>query len=307
MRAWLIAISILLAHCACVRGDIRIMATNVTMPSRQATFGPGIDEFGFLGNMHHPMESVYGCDPVETRPSGEWIALVSRGKCSFLTKVRNMQVAGASAVIVGDRQGDEWLTMDTQLDASDIEIPSTFVPRQLFFLLLTTQQNIHRPLLVRLEQEQDGIALPWSFKDCLLVVMAILPSLAYSLAFMYSRHINNKAAIAIEDDNDHETALLWRQKPDEETAVRSQVPKAQMLSTIDRCFPKQGFKPSMAHDCCAICMEDHHPESSHRELACGHCFHDACIDLWLASYRRHCPVCTQPCSLSDNDSCTTKA
>jgi E3 ubiquitin-protein ligase RNF13 len=45
-------------------------------------------------------------------PCTDWIALVRRGGCSFITKVRNMQASGAIAVAVGDPERQSgWITM----------------------------------------------------------------------------------------------------------------------------------------------------------------------------------------------------
>lgn len=81
-----------------------------------------------------------------TAPPSDWIALVSRGNCPFVSKIRLAQALGARAVVVGDQSPPEpahrtpwgWeepeddglprlLTMFAQGDVSDIEIPSTFV------------------------------------------------------------------------------------------------------------------------------------------------------------------------------------
>lgn len=51
-----------------------------------------------------------GCSIVEA-PCTDWIALVKRGECSFITKIRTMQESGAIAVIVGDPERSEQVTM----------------------------------------------------------------------------------------------------------------------------------------------------------------------------------------------------
>lgn len=42
-----------------------------------------------------------------------WIALIERGDCSFIDKIRAMQQSGAAAVVVGDNQWDSLITMYT--------------------------------------------------------------------------------------------------------------------------------------------------------------------------------------------------
>jgi hypothetical protein len=56
-----------------------------------------------------------GCEPVPetiTRNiTGDWIALVERGNCPFVNKVRAMQASGAVGVVVGDNRWDSLITM----------------------------------------------------------------------------------------------------------------------------------------------------------------------------------------------------
>ncbi|KAJ3335575.1 hypothetical protein HDU93_004970 [Gonapodya sp. JEL0774] len=62
------------------------------------------------------------------RPPAGFIALVERGECPFVDKVRAMQQSGAIAVIVGDNApGGNLVTMYAPGDNSDILIPSVFV------------------------------------------------------------------------------------------------------------------------------------------------------------------------------------
>jgi hypothetical protein len=59
-----------------------------------------------------PNGDLFGCDIIQSKPpTKDWIALVERGQCSFLQKVKSMQDSGAIAVIVGDRHFNGWVTM----------------------------------------------------------------------------------------------------------------------------------------------------------------------------------------------------
>ncbi|KAI9032354.1 hypothetical protein DFJ74DRAFT_764051 [Hyaloraphidium curvatum] len=42
---------------------------------------------------------------------------------------------------------------------------------------------------------------------------------------------------------------------------------------------------------CPICLDDYPPSSLVRELPCGHFFHAACVDPWLAERNGVCPCC----------------
>lgn len=65
---------------------------------------------GRIGYIIEPLEDPHGCSVVQL-PCNDWIALVRRGGCSFISKVRHMQESGAIAVIVGDPDTTEWITM----------------------------------------------------------------------------------------------------------------------------------------------------------------------------------------------------
>ena len=55
--------------------------------------------------------------------------MVSRGGCSFVSKVRNIQAAGAEAVLIADNIEEETSLITIQNDGSsqDIAIPAFFV------------------------------------------------------------------------------------------------------------------------------------------------------------------------------------
>ena len=53
-----------------------------------------------------------GCSKLKREVSTKnWIALVERGQCTFIEKVRNMQASGAIAVVVGDNEKNGLITM----------------------------------------------------------------------------------------------------------------------------------------------------------------------------------------------------
>lgn len=65
-----------------------------------------------LGSLLPPTheDDRYGCDVVMP-PCENWIALIERGECSFVDKVRAMQASGAIAAVVGDKHYNGWITM----------------------------------------------------------------------------------------------------------------------------------------------------------------------------------------------------
>lgn len=92
--------------------SLLLQATNETYIDRIAAFGPRLTEEGVLGSLLPPTheDDRYGCDIV-TPPCENWVALIERGECSFVDKVRAMQASGAIAAVVGDKHYNGWITM----------------------------------------------------------------------------------------------------------------------------------------------------------------------------------------------------
>eukprot|EP00479_Gromia_sphaerica_P009679 TRINITY_DN4164_c0_g1_i1.p1 TRINITY_DN4164_c0_g1~~TRINITY_DN4164_c0_g1_i1.p1 ORF type:complete len:117 (+),score=10.52 TRINITY_DN4164_c0_g1_i1:128-478(+) len=44
---------------------------------------------------------------------------------------------------------------------------------------------------------------------------------------------------------------------------------------------------------CTICLEDYSEGDELRTLRCSHHFHKTCIDPWLLSRKKQCPLCQQ--------------
>lgn len=72
---------------------------------------------------------------------------------------------------------------------------------------------------------------------------------------------------------------------------------------------KVGGVPSMRNisktskDNCAICIEAFDDNDDVRGLACGHCYHQKCIDPWLTNCRGACPLCNvdyYPLNVAEN-------
>ncbi|CAO1638597.1 unnamed protein product [Sympodiomycopsis kandeliae] len=136
-------------------------------------------------------------------PPKDWIALVSRGKCSFVAKVRLAQALGATAVVVGDRSpsddngggddesGGNWggwsdddddysdlprlITMFAQGDTSDIRIPSTFISWRSFEDLKRLYHEDGKSG-VEVILGRDDILFEWPLVNLALLLL-LLPSL----------------------------------------------------------------------------------------------------------------------------------
>ncbi|KAG0172742.1 E3 ubiquitin-protein ligase rnf13 [Apophysomyces sp. BC1015] len=238
-------------------------ATNETYIDRIAAFGPRLTEEGMEGNLVAPgtEDKRHGCVQVQA-PCEDWIALVERGECSFIEKVRAMQQSGAKAVVVGDRYYNGWVTMYAPGDVSDVHIPSVFVAQHQYQALLHLSELFKQPMTIRMVKDD---MLTWPLLDMLLVVVL---SPAVMMLFIY---------------------LTWRlrqrQRRKQELAPSDYVTRLPM-----RAFRREKLKDG-DHAECAICLEDYIDDDTLRVLPCRHEFHAVCVDAWLTSHKKFCPIC----------------
>jgi extracellular elastinolytic metalloproteinase len=99
-----------------------------TYRAQGAVFGPALDATGITGDVVLVDDGTGttsdGCEAITNAVGGK-IALIDRGNCTFVVKVKNAQNAGAVAAIVANNAGDSIFTMGGT-DAT-ITIPSVFI------------------------------------------------------------------------------------------------------------------------------------------------------------------------------------
>ena len=66
-------------------------------------------------------------------------------------------------------------------------------------------------------------------------------------------------------------------------------------------LPLSAYEGGRDDACCAVCMDDVAVGDMQRELRCGHCYHQACIDRWLLK-KRSCPLCVRAVRVSSRSS-----
>ena len=129
----------------------------MTYADHAAAFGPRISESGKLGFLAEPEQDPTGCSLVTNPPyNDDGIALVRRGGCSFITKIRFMQKSGAVGVVVGDPDHPgRWITMYAP-GKTDRKKNKQFFVGEKYFVFITKQgkgkrgfylYNIHRSAL----------------------------------------------------------------------------------------------------------------------------------------------------------------
>lgn len=145
----------------------------------------------------------FACSPLCTGPSvpqpnritENWIALVQRGQCPFVEKVRTAQTLGAKAVVVGgwepkDGDRDDLLNMFSPEDASDITIPSTYVTYRSYAHLMsliaasnTTTSGVQTISVILGAEESWG----WFSPILTFLMLLLLPSFLTFLTLVIHR------------------------------------------------------------------------------------------------------------------------
>ncbi|KAJ7734012.1 hypothetical protein DFH07DRAFT_130393 [Mycena maculata] len=153
-------------------------------------------------------------------PSETWIALVQRGGCEFVKKVREAQRLGARAVVVGgdnpELSGypDALVNMYSPEDASDIHIASTFIKYSDYVHLSTliaasnTSHSGLRTLSLLITAEYS--AWEWYSPIVTFVVILLLPSALTFVTLLIHRVRASRAAQRDRAPEDVVHNLPWR-------------------------------------------------------------------------------------------------
>ncbi|KAJ3155502.1 hypothetical protein HDU89_006465 [Geranomyces variabilis] len=253
-------------------GKIVVLRNNISCQDRLAAFGPHLPDEGLLGflvtvsNLAPVLDSGnFGCDRVNASGLSNWIALVQRGQCSFVQKVRSLQSSGAKAVVVGDNTPHSPLiTMFANENTTDVHIPSVFVSLSEYELLLREADA-----LVGFGRGAEVLLLPNELDIPLaeiLVVTVLSPAavmLALYLIWSYRQY-------------------LRRQQERAPLAVVVNLPTK--VFTLEECKENDPLE-------CSICLEDFAEGDVLRILPCKHVYHKDCVDKWLTERKKTCPIC----------------
>lgn len=317
----LLITTLIIFYLSNVKGVIEVLRSGELFPARTAEFGPRIQMDGITGILL-PIETLdekgreYGCKVLKTPPSLKinsvdvpWIALVKRGSCTFLEKVKAMQESGASAVIVGGtsdtnpRTGGGLIRMDASAEeeeeAKKIKIPSVYVMKWEYeglqkYLKTSPEKDskVHSVAVMKDGRKVLHLAvkmLPDGFDDWpmlnLSLVVLLIPILMVLILWAIWQC---KFGGDLYDDG-YETIYLI---PQRNRAQPQDMPAS--LSAVNN-LPKNRYDPQIRGpndaDLCAICLDDFETGEELRKLPCKHEFHIGCIDPWLLTRKRFCPVC----------------
>ncbi|EGN98507.1 hypothetical protein SERLA73DRAFT_183556 [Serpula lacrymans var. lacrymans S7.3] len=324
---------------------------SLSYPARPAAFGPELD-LPLLGYVI-PMSSFtspcpdndskavfdeasnFGCPtlcvsgPHEPDPKESWIALVQRGHCPFVDKVREAQRLGARAVVVGGEDPkvsgfpDTLVNMYSKGDASDVTIPSSYITysdfKELSYLIETSNTSHAGLRTLSLLISTQYSSWEWYSPIITFIVILILPSCLTFITLLIHRVRMARAAERDRAPQDMVKSLPWRvwtgtgwEK--HEGIVPLPQPSSSTSHTVDleSGLPAEALSESTSQDAntpiampwfetqmeCAICLSEFVKGDRVRELPCHHIFHLDEVDEWLINRKKLCPVCkadvTQP-------------
>ncbi|KAK2459694.1 hypothetical protein APHAL10511_008339 [Amanita phalloides] len=315
----------------------------VSFPSRPAAFGAEINEpiLGYVipvssftvpcpadDSDAFPSGRNNGCPPLcltaPSYPTETWIALVQRGQCEFVRKVREAQRMGAKAVVVGGEDPaisgypDTLVNMFSPEDSSDIRIAATYIKFSDYMQLWqhieasNTSHSGLRTLSLLITAEYSA----WEWPIITFIVILLLPSALTFLTLLVHRI---RAARAAQRDRAPEAIVhnlpwcIWTgsgcekhegsTNSDESTTEHSDPGSSPDLVT-DTCDNAHGT-PSSSHCTpapaahpwfesqveCAICLSEFIKGDRVRILPCHHIFHMDEVDPWLIQRKKLCPIC----------------
>ncbi|KAJ7600866.1 hypothetical protein C8J56DRAFT_911488 [Mycena floridula] len=213
----------------------------VSYPSRPAVFGVEISgpilgyviplssftspcssgnetQFGPMPNDGCPRLCVNG--PHQPDPTESWIALVQRGKCEFVSKVREAQRLGARAVVVGGQDPevsglpDTLVNMFSPDDSTDVTIAATFIKysdySELSSLIATSNTSHSGLRTLSLLITADYSAWDWYSPILTFVVILLLPSILTFITIFVHRIRAARAAQRDRAPEDIVRNLPWR-------------------------------------------------------------------------------------------------
>jgi E3 ubiquitin-protein ligase RNF13 len=173
-----------------------------------------------------------------------------------------MQASGAIAVVVGDNEKNGLITMYATGDTSDVKIPSVFIAQTEYRALKSIVEKQVKEVKVQLVKDN---LLQWPLLDVIIVVIL---SPTVMMIFIY---------------------VLWRirQRQRRKQDIAPQQVVGSLATKIFFESKRQENEPQE----CAICLEDYADEDELRILPCKHEFHIICIDSWLTTRKKFCPIC----------------
>jgi len=249
----------------------------------EAEFGTEVGKDGLMGFLV-PAKPFDACTAIENRPefppqlsdniTYNAFVLIKRGGCDFAQKVLNAQKANFNAAIVANKGSEELLHMGTYFPElqAQINIPSVFVGETAGYMLnVSYVYNLETQPYVKITRGEA----PFPFKWILLLFGVVMGTSVFVLV----------------------TSLVVRVCKEQRRRRRSRLSRRRLKELPTKQWLKSD---KVEYDTCAICIEDFEEGDLLRILPCNHAYHCKCVDPWLTTGKRVCPLCKRRV-LSDDE------
>ena len=260
------------------RGNASVPMWEQHFADAPAAFGPRVPKDGVYGTLVRA-EPLDACSKLTNGERAAklpeiWFAVVERstGKCGFDVKAMEAERAGASGVIVFDNiPGERLVTMGAAIGL-DIKIPSVFVTHEAGMHLLGAIREAGSPgPSARITP--DAPQPTWSMLAMTLIAMVVVACVLTTFYFVQRQRGAGAGPQSV-------AAARGTGR-----ATAAQVRKLKCIR-----FRRSSVLPHGA-DSCSICLEDFEVGDKVKLLRCEHAFHQKCVDKWLTSRNRVCPLC----------------
>lgn len=271
---------ILILNFGLCRSDVTVYDNNnntvTTYESYSAGFGPNFPDDGFEGYINLANPST-GCSKIDPPPNisyvdpSKWIALIQRtptifGNCSFDVKVFNAQLAGYSAVIIYNSDGDGLIKMSSN-NYYKIKIPSAFIGHT-NGIEIKNNFTYDRLYYVNISGDSDFSYFLIPFVSVVCVCFLTAVCIFGIKLILHCRKIR-----------------------------KNRFPRSALKK-----IPTKKYQKTDKYDTCPICLNEYEEGVKIRILPCEHVYHIECIDKWLLRNNRLCPVCKRRVIPGDSES-----
>ncbi|CAK8684017.1 unnamed protein product [Clavelina lepadiformis] len=207
--------------------------------------------------------------------STPWIALISRGNCTFSEKINNAYNRNATGVIVYSEENDKAPPVMSHTDAPKIVAISIHYDLGSEVAALVNDGNVvSASILPGEEHINSSGSFQLEKTSIIFVSVSFMILMLVSLAWLVFYYIQRFRMIQTHNRSQRLRASLAQKA----------------LAKIPVLTVKRGDSVISSETICAVCLESYKIGDTIRELPCKHIFHKKCIDPWLQS-KRTCPMC----------------
>ena len=294
---------LLLTSATLVRSMVSINLTNLSNttasykdylyydPLNDNSFSTDFDMTGFL---YQPKDSCTTIPPIPNSFNSTWFAVIKDTNC-FNDAVENVKDAGFVLIIVAFNLSAPRVK---QYDFPIVVISTDYLD----YLVETALSDFSNPAV---------LASVTAINNFFIGVMLIFASIAFMIILIsiitvcVSCCVRNECCISLARFNT--TRYDYRESSTDldvstELALNNSLRQGltESTSSIQRPLgyeqinqlPSKQYKKRSSPESCTVCLDVFRDGDEVRVLPCGHnTFHTRCLDSWLASRNRSCPLC----------------